>query len=165
MSTLEHFSQNLREGLDSLTEGWHQLWQKTRQAITRFTPSEDHAANKASGSRQQNQWGVLSADVLETDQEIKVQLEAPGMSTEDFQISIDNLTLSIRGEKHYQRDGTQGQHHVSERAYGRFERVVPLPAPVDSSGTRATYRDGVLSITAPKAPGAMGRRIVIEDDN
>ena len=165
MSTLEHLSHNLREGLDSLAEGWQHLWQKTRQAITRFTPSDSDAAEKSSGSGQSYQWGVLSADVFETDREIKVQLEAPGMSAADFQISIDNLTLSIRGEKHYQRDGTQGQYHVSERAYGRFERVVPLPAPVDSSGTRATYRDGVLSITAPKAPGAMGRRIVIEDDN
>ena len=165
MSTLEHLSHNLREGLDSLAEGWQHLWQKTRQAITRFTPSDIDAAEKSSGSGQSYQWGVLSADVFETDREIKIQLEAPGMSAADFQISIDNLTLNIRGERRYQRDDTQGQYHISERAYGRFERVVPLPAPVDSSGARATYRDGILSITAPKAPGAMGRRISIEDAN
>ena len=46
MSTLEHLSHNLREGLDSLAEGWQHLWQKTRQAITRFTPSDSDAAEK-----------------------------------------------------------------------------------------------------------------------
>ena len=55
MSTLEHLSHNLREGLDSLAEGWQHLWQKTRQAITRFTPSDSEAAEKSSGSGQSYQ--------------------------------------------------------------------------------------------------------------
>ncbi len=174
MSTFENLSNNIREGLDHLAEGWQHLWHKARQSITRYTPSESQpdsredisendSSRQLSLGRETNYWGVLSAEVIETNREIEIHLEAPGMNTEDFQISIDNLTLSISGEKHYERDSSDGQYHVSERAYGRFERSIPLPSPVDASRTKASYHNGVLLITAPKASGAKGRRIVIEN--
>lgn len=60
--------------------------------------------------------------VSETDKNVVVQLEAPGMSSDDFVIAVDNLTLSIRGEKQYQQERDQGRYNTSERAYGRFEQ-------------------------------------------
>ena len=77
MSTLEHLSHNLREGLDSLAEGWQHLWQKTRQAITRFTPSDDEAAEQSSDSRQPYQWGFYPQTCLKRTKRSRSNLKPP----------------------------------------------------------------------------------------
>lgn len=169
MSQFEQFSQGLRDQMDNFTEGWQHMWRKARHAITRFTPASsgnaETQANERPGSSGKtlstspDTWGVLSAEVSETDNAVVVQLEAPGMSSDDFVITVDNLTLSIRGEKQYQHEHEQGRMHISERAYGRFERLLPLPARVSEVDVKAKYRQGVLTITLPKAQASSSRRI------
>ena len=83
------------------------------------------------------------------------------MSSEDFTITVDNLTLSIRGEKQYEQEHDQGRYHISERAYGRFERLLPLPARVSERDVKAKYRQGVLTVTLPKIQAATSRRIEV----
>lgn len=171
MSQFEQFSQGLRDQMDNFTEGWQHMWRKARHAMTRFTPASQGSTEEQTNQREgtsskalsasANIWSVLSAEVSETDNNIVVQLEAPGMSSEDFIITVDNLTLSIRGEKQYEQEHDQGRYHISERAYGRFERLLPLPARVSEREVKAKYRQGVLTVTLPKIQAATSRRIEV----
>ena len=158
MSTIDHLSQGLREGAERLSEGWQHLWTSARNAITRYTPGDD-ADHPLSTRRAQ--WGVMSAEVRETDDAVEVVLEAPGMENDDFILSARDQVLSVSGEKRMNRERTEGQYHVRERAYGRFERVIALPARVDESGARAQYRQGVLTVTLPKDARSKVRRITV----
>lgn len=155
MNTLNKLSDSVRESLDALAEGWQDLWNKARNAITRFTPSaEDDRAGA-------NRWGLLSAEMHEGGDDVTVAIEAPGLNKEDFEIFIDGMNLVIRGSKQSSRETTEGHYHITERAYGRFERVLPLPAEVDQESTRASYRNGVLTLTMPKSKSVTPRVIKI----
>jgi HSP20 family protein len=155
MSTLNKITDTVRESLDVLAEGWQDLWHKARHAITHFTPASD---DENTGS---NRWGLLSAELLEGSDEITVSIEAPGLEKQDFEIFVDNQTLVIKGTKQSSRERSEGHYHITERAYGRFERLVPLPCEVDEGKTRATYKGGVLTIVLPKSKEAQPRIISI----
>lgn len=159
MSALDRLTSNLRETVDQLAEGWQELWQKARNAITRFTPqdrTDTHPLN-VSGSH----WGVMSAELRETDDRIEILLEAPGMEPGDFNIQVDKQALLVRGSKHYASDRKEGRYHITERAYGSFERVIPLPCPVDEASATAHYKKGVLEINLTKHPSLQPRRIKV----
>ncbi len=69
----------------------------------------------------------------------------------------------MRGEKKVQRERTRGEYHVMERAYGRFERALRLPAAVDETGAQASYKRGVLRISVPRSrPAPTSRRIEVQ---
>lgn len=160
MSRFEQFTHSLRDSLDTLAEGWQELWQKARSALTRFTPVQDDIGETNPPPVHGSRWGLMSAELRETNDSIEVQVEAPGMDKGDFDIDVDGRYLSIRGNKHYHSDRTEGRYHISERAYGSFERVLPLPCEV-KPGT-ARYHAGVLSISLPKAHKDRMRRITVE---
>lgn len=160
MSRFEELTHSLRESLDGLAEGWQDLWHKARNSVTRFTPFRDEEGERHPDPVHVSRWGVMSAELQETDDALEVQLEAPGMSAGDFDIRVDGRYLSIRGRKHYRSDRTEGRFHISERAYGSFERSIPLPCEVDVG--KASYRDGVLVVTLPKVAAEKVRRITVE---
>ncbi|MCB1643848.1 MAG: Hsp20/alpha crystallin family protein [Pseudomonadales bacterium] len=162
MNTLEQLSHNLKETLEGLSEGWHHLWQKARSAITRFTPFPADQEKMQPIATRVSRWGVLSAEVFESADELEVQLEVPGMASADFAVTVDKQLLSVRGEKRYQNDRRDGRYHVTERAYGSFERIIPLPVRVRDDAARARYHDGVLTITLPKAETEKTRRIPVQ---
>ena len=155
MSTLNRLTDTVKESLEVLAEGWHDLWNKARHAITRFTPARDE---DTIGS---NHWGLLSAELHEGADRLTVNVEAPGLSKDDFEIFVVNQALVIRGTKLSSREREEGHYHISERAYGRFERVIGLPAEVDEEQTSASYRNGVLRIELPKSRAASPRVITI----
>ncbi|MBT4493179.1 MAG: Hsp20/alpha crystallin family protein [Gammaproteobacteria bacterium] len=155
MTTLNKLSDSVRDSLDALAEGWQDLWNRARHAITRFTPSSDDEAISS------NRWGLLSAELHEGTDDICVEIEAPGLKKEDFEIFVDGQILVIRGTKQSSRERTEGHYHISERAYGKFERQLPLPVEVDEASTKASYRNGVLSVTMPKSKAEMPRVIRI----
>ncbi len=164
MPTLEKVRRRTARVLDNVAEGWGRLWDRARTAITRFTPKKHADGLQPSGSEwlpATPGWGVLGAEVKETDREIVVRLEVPGMEADDFDIQVIDDALVVRGEKRWQRSDTEGRYHLLECAYGEFERVVPLPRPVDDSHARAKYRRGVLSVTLPIAKAYQRRRIEI----
>src|SRR5579872_1995168 len=88
-----------------------------------------------------------SIDVEDKDNEVVVTAEVPGMSDKDVELFVDNVVLTIRGEK----KGEKNERGYSERWYGRFERQVPLPSSVDEQNCKADFRDGVLAIHLPKS--------------
>jgi HSP20 family protein len=117
---------------------------------------EDRIAHH--GSR----WGVLAAEVKLDDDLVEVDIEVPGMESDDFDIQVLEDVLVVRGEKRVERERREGRYHVMERAYGAFERAVRLPVPVDEQGARASYRRGVLHITLQRSEGHRARRIQVK---
>ncbi len=164
MNTLDQLRDGIHRVVDSVTEGWQHLRDRATGALTRFTPlarSQDNSVDDQAmwrGAR----WAMLAADVEESDNEILVRLEAPGMEANDFDITISEHNLYIRGQKHAQREQKTREYHIMERAYGRFERVIPLPSFVDEDNTQANYKRGILMITLPKIDGKNRRKIKVE---
>lgn len=155
MSSFDKLSDTVRESLDSLTDGWQDLWTKARNAITRFTPSNE--SKQAFGNR----WGLLSAELHESKDGVSLEIEAPGLSKDDFTIFVSGQTLVVRGTRQASRERTEGHYHITERAYGRFERAFPLPVEVDEAKTRASYKRGVLTIDLPRSEKAQPRIVSV----
>ena len=105
---------------------------------------------------------VLAAEVTDFDDTIEVALEVPGLEPGDFEMEVHDDVLVVRGEKKVSRQENRGHFYVLERAYGRFERAIRLPARVDDITARARYRRGVLTVFLPKIGGPRGRRIAVE---
>ena len=83
------------------------------------------------------------------------------MEKEDCHITIDGSMLYLRGEKHLERSRNDSTYHVTERAYGIFERAIPLPRNVNSGSAEASYKNGVLTIILQKLGDEKGRRIPV----
>ena len=161
MSTFDRISNNLRDTVDHLAEGWQEMWNKARNAITRFTPTGKETENHPL-TLNSSRWGVLSAEMRETDDSLEIRLEAPGMDPSDFDIRVDHQSLHIRGSKQYESDREDGRFHITERAYGSFERVIPLPCQVEDDSAVAKYKKGVLELELQKHKSLKPRRITVE---
>jgi HSP20 family protein len=97
-------------------------------------------------------------DVTETDKEVKVCAEIPGVEAKDVDVTVENGTLTIRGEKKFEREENEKGQYRMERSYGSFERAIALPTEVDESKAKAEFKKGVLRLTLPKRAGAQSRR-------
>jgi len=102
-------------------------------------------------------------DVFQTDTEVVVKAEIPGISKEDLNVYVDENSIRLSGQ--YKRDNEFKDENIfrSERYYGKFSRTIPLPVEIKSEQAKAEYKDGILSITVPKVEPtkAKGRRINI----
>ncbi len=151
----------IREAAGETWEGLRQLAGRATHAITRFT----HRGRSGQGEEldlRSAGWGLMAAEVFDDGKRIVVRLEAPGMHRDDFDIQVDGESLHVRGEKHLETERSEGRYRIAERAYGRFERVIPLGAPVDGEQTKATYRNGVLRVVLPRLESAEQRRIEVK---
>lgn len=104
-----------------------------------------------------------SVEMSDSEREIRVSAEIPGLSEKDVELTVHDGVLSIRGEKKSEtEDKNRG---YSERWYGRFERRIALPSGVEEDKAEASFRDGVLTVTLPKlAEATNGRRIPINGE-
>jgi HSP20 family protein len=93
---------------------------------------------------------IPDIDVQDTGNAIQVKAELPGLNEEDFEISVSDGALVIRGEKKDERRKEEQGYVLRERAFGRIERTVPLPEGIDPDGAQASFRNGVLTVTIPK---------------
>ncbi|MEM1430989.1 MAG: Hsp20/alpha crystallin family protein [Pseudomonadota bacterium] len=94
----------------------------------------------------------LRVDVAETEGEIQVTTELPGVAEEDVEITLDDDILHIRAEKRSDKSSDDKTWHVVERSYGHFERAIRMPRGIDPSTVQASFSEGVLSVTLPKPP-------------
>lgn len=101
-------------------------------------------------------------DVYEDKDNVIVTAELPGMKKQDIDLSVHNNALTISGERKFERKEGEGDASRSERYYGRFQRTVTLPKPVDAKKVGARYRDGILTVTLPKAEEAKPRQIEVK---
>lgn len=130
-----------------------------------------------------------SVDITETDKEIEITADLPGLERKDVEISLENDVLTIRGEKKFEassddqgnqsgqkaQNGQKGQqdqqsqdnqnkrYHVAERTYGVFYRVIQLPPGIDTSKVQATMSNGVLKIAIPKPERSRAAKIEVKE--
>ena len=100
-------------------------------------------------------------DVLETENEIVVKADLPGVDEKDIDIKIENGTLTLKGERKVENDDTEKGYHRIERGYGSFVRCFSVPTSVDPEKVNASYKSGVLSVTLPKKEAAKPRSIKV----
>lgn len=148
----------LNRAWESLSEGWREVLSRGNSALTHFSRGKDEEADALAFPR----WGLLAGEVVESDSDVQVRLELPGMEKSDCDIAIEGNALIIRGEKKMERERQGETYHVMERAYGSFLRSIPLPASVDVETASATYKNGVLTVSLKKTGSGMSKRIEIQ---
>ncbi|MBI2071488.1 MAG: Hsp20/alpha crystallin family protein [Gemmatimonadetes bacterium] len=137
---------------------WDEL-SATRRDVDRVL---DRFFNQPAGT--QAFWAP-AVDVRETNDEIHVTTELPGLAPEDVHVTVENGVLTIGGEKkqELQEGKEEGSYHLFERRYGRFERSFTLPRSVNAEQVKARFQDGVLTIVLPKAEEAKPRKVQIDN--
>jgi len=103
-----------------------------------------------------------AVDIAEHDDEYLVKVELPGVNKDDVKITIESNVLTIRGEKKQERETKKENYHRVERNYGSFQRSFTLPSTVKSDKIDASYKDGILSISLPKAEEAKPKQIEVK---
>src|SRR3954468_14887241 len=104
--------------------------------------------------------GILSprVEVTETETDLRVIAELPGVKEQDIEVSLDDNVLSLRAEKKAERKEEKENTHFTERSYGMFQRSLQLPFTVNPDEVNAAFEHGVLTITVPKPKGREQRR-------
>jgi HSP20 family protein len=101
-------------------------------------------------------------DVTETDGEIEITAELPGLEEKDVQVNIADNVLTIRGEKKAEKEDKQKDYRMVERSYGSFYRALQLPEGVDVNKIKADIAKGVLKVTVPKPAAKQARKIDVK---
>jgi HSP20 family protein len=101
-------------------------------------------------------------DMYETKDEIILNFELPGVREKEVSLSITGDLLTVKGERSFNQELKDDNYTHVERLFGRFERTVQLPMPVQADRVKATYRDGVLEVKLPKAEEAKPQEIKID---
>src|SRR5213078_4107017 len=103
-----------------------------------------------------------NVDIYENKDQIVLEAELPGMNRDDFDLSVENNVITLRGERHFEKKDETDNYHRVERAYGGFTRSFTLPNTVSAEGATAEYKNGVLRVTLPKREETKARRIEIK---
>jgi HSP20 family protein len=93
-------------------------------------------------------------DVAETDDEVTVTADLPGMTEKDLTVSLDGDLLTIRGTRNEEKEDKKRNYHLVERTHGEFHRVLQMPAGVNRDKIKAAFKNGELKVTLPKLPEA-----------
>ncbi len=94
-------------------------------------------------------------DVIETDKEIKISAELPGMDEKDLDVSVNKDSITIKGEKKAEKEDKGKDYYRMERSYGSFCRTVPLPVEINVDKVEAKFNKGILNIVLPKTESAL----------
>jgi HSP20 family protein len=100
-------------------------------------------------------------DVTETKDSVSITAELPGLEAKDVEVSVSGDMLTIKGEKKQEKEEKDEHRHMVERTYGDFSRMVRLPAPVAADKIKATFKNGVLTVTLPKTEEAKPKSIPV----
>jgi len=103
-----------------------------------------------------------SMDVTETDKQIEITAELPGLEEKDVQINVADNLLTIRGEKKAEKEEKDKDYRLIERSYGSFERTLELPDGVNADAIQASIAKGVLTVTVPKPAPAQSKKIDVK---
>ena len=104
---------------------------------------------------------VPAVDVYEDEHKVTLKLEIPGINQEDVDIRLENNTLTVRGERKFEKEEKEENFHRIERSYGRFTRSFTLPSSVDPENVNAEFENGVLKVAIPKREEWKSRQIKI----
>lgn len=106
-----------------------------------------------------------AVDILETENELVLKADVPGLEMKDIDIQLENGTLTIKGERKFEREEKNKGYHRLERSYGSFVRYFTVPESVDVEHVKAEYTSGVLTITLPKKEIAKPKAIKVQVSN
>ena len=129
-------------------------------AFQQFETTLNRLFNEPTATRPWNP----SVDVLETENDLVVKADLPGVELKDIDISVENGTLTIKGERKFEKveGGKKEGYHTIERSYGSFVRYFSLAETVDTEKVKAEYNNGELTLTLPKKDAAKPRTIKVE---
>jgi HSP20 family protein len=147
-------------------------WQPRVPSLSNWNPFEELAGFRRifdepvagflrDGVTSTGEWKPLM-DVVETKEGITLKVELPGVKQEDISISLEDDTLTVKGERKHESEVKEDGYTRLERSYGSFHRAVALPQTVDGNRVKATYRDGVLEIQLPKKEESRPKTIKVE---
>jgi HSP20 family protein len=102
-----------------------------------------------------------AVDIYETDDEVVVKAELPEVNQKDIDIQIENNTLTLRGERKFNKETKKENFHRIERSYGTFSRSFTLPGSIDQEKINADYKDGILKISMPKREETKPKQIKV----
>lgn len=137
--------EDLRRQMDELFQDFTELWPgRISPSMTAFAPE---------------------MDVDETEKEICISAELPGIDPKDVSVSVARGAIEVRGEKREERTAGRTSRRVRECRFGKFQRTISLPPEADTESIKAQFKNGLLSITIPKKqqPGAGWRKIEVSD--
>jgi HSP20 family protein len=134
--------------------------------VVRWAPFGDLDVLDRRMRRMLEDFGVAGArlptsDVLETEKELIVKLDAPGFDEKDLSLEVSDHTLAVRGEKSEAKDDEDAHFFVRERMDKQFERLFVLPPEVDTSKAKATFKKGVLEVHVPKVEQVKPHKVEI----
>ena len=135
-----HFGRltDLRDEIDRLFEAPMAELARTSQLLSGWTPA---------------------LDMFEDKDNVFVRIEVPGMKKEEIEVSLHDGNLSISGERKYEEKKEETEVYRAERFFGRFQRTISLPTLVQGDKVKAQYKDGILTVTLPKAEEAKPKHI------
>ena len=114
----------------------------------------DYLSNSFFDFRPVEQNKFPKVDITETDNNFLITAELPGLDEKNVDLTLDDGTLTINGEKKTETEDTQGEFYSRERSYGKFQRSFEVPAIIDQNKIVASFVKGVLTVTMPKTPEA-----------
>ena len=106
-----------------------------------------------------------AVDILETENELVLNADLPGVELKDVDIHLENGTLTLKGERKFEKEEKNKGFHRMERSYGSFVRYFTVPDTVDTEHVRAEYHNGVLTVTLPKKEIAKPKAIKVQVSN
>lgn len=104
---------------------------------------------------------VPAVDVYEDAKKVVLKLEVPGMEEKDLDIRVENNTLTVKGERKFEKDEKEENFHRIERRYGTFYRSFTVPTTVDTETVQASYNAGILKVELSKKPEAQPKQIKV----
>ena len=103
----------------------------------------------------------LACDIYEDEKNIIAELNLPGLQGDDIEVEVENNHLRVSGKREEVQEKKEKSHYSKEIRRGSFERIIPLPSPVEQSSVEAEYADGVLTVTLPKKEASSDTKIKV----
>jgi len=109
----------------------------------------------------QGAW-IPAVDIFETNEAIVLKAELPGITAQDISVEVKDNTLTLKGEKKFEKEVKEENYHRVERSYGSFQRAFTLPGTIHQEKVKAKFKDGILEITLPKVEETKPKQIKVE---
>ena len=137
--------------------------QRRLSSLLDWSPSLFHRGNLVPGDENitVSEWSPL-VDIAEDEKEYLIKVELPEVQKDDVKVTVENGTLTLRGERKAEKEEKGRKFHRMERFYGRFERSFSIPDDADGSNVKAEYKDGVLRVHLAKSEKAAPKQIEIK---
>lgn len=113
------------------------------------------------GRQPAQHWAYPNVDVVESDKEIEITCELPGLEERDVNVSLTDSVLTIQGEKHEEKEQKGKSYQLHERSYGAFSRSIPMPTNLEAESVKASMDKGLLKVKVAKPKSATAQQIEI----